>query len=97
MVVIVKFRHQRNVLCFVGQFLQNFTFARRLSDLVKRSEGKLFLVRFFDHLRRIVSLFNDFIVWNNIMRKLRRGEAQGCAEQNDRGIWQNAISSVDCS
>ena len=32
---------------------------RSLSDLGNRSEGKLFLVRFVDHLRRVVSLFNE--------------------------------------
>ena len=35
-----------------------------------------------------MSLFNDYIVWNNITRQPRRGEANGFAEQNDRGIWQ---------
>ncbi len=62
--------------------------ARGLPDLGDGSEGKPFLVRFFDHLRRIVSLFNEKFIWNEFSRKPHRGEAQGCAEQNDRGIWQ---------
>ncbi|MCK4842453.1 MAG: hypothetical protein KAT04_11345, partial [Methylococcales bacterium] len=42
-------------------------------DLGDRSEGKPFLVRFFDHLRRIVSLFNenDRKIWQKWLFRTR--------------------------